>query len=505
MKKIIAILVCLILSAVIVFLMPNLTSITSAIDIEHTNEKSLVKQNVIDYNEQKNTYYKLYYNGSLVGVINSMDRFNELINEEYYKFEQDYPDASLGLINDCYIVDETSNIVFENKDDEIARYAIDNKFLGVRTTSVELSNKDGVFDIIYILNKDDFIEARDNFLKNFISEDSLNKITNKEEIASPSDFGSIDTGLSIDETITFSESIVAPENILSSPKEIYEYLCYGRSEERQYYETQIGDTVQAVGYHFGDMTARQIMMLNPDVIFDEDQILAPGTSLNVTYYNPPLTVRVTKQRLAQEPILPESPIYVEDNTIEKGTRRIDIEEENGLENVLYEEIWINGVVQEGQKISSNVIKDPVQGVIAIGTYTPRDVGTGNWGFPVDNPIITCNYVCYSGHGGVDFQNRYARWDYVKAADSGVVVAVGWTDIGGYFVRIDHNNGYVTYYGHMRTYPYVAVGQAVNRGDILGPIGMTGVATGPHVHFAMYYNDHLIDPCSVVACSLVSWG
>ena len=501
MKKAIAIFICLLLSGLIVFGLPIFMKEVNAYDIRHTNEVSKVTQEINGYSDEKITYYKLYYKAELIGVIKDLDYFYNLINNVFYDFTVDFPDATLGLINECYVVDETSNIIFSDEDENIARYVSENKLVGIKTKSVEFSTSEGVYDIIYVLSEDDFYKARDEFLQNFISQDSLNKITNKEEITSPTDYGSVETDLKILETMTISESIVYPDDIFKDTNEIYNYLCYGRNEDRQYYETKIGDTVQAVGYHFKDMSAKQVMMLNSDIIFDENQILAPGTILNVTYYESPITVVVTKQRLSQEVVMPESPIYIEDPDLQMGARRVEVEEKNGLRNVLYEETWVNGVIQDGKELSTVVTQQPVQGVIAVGTLAGRDVGTGNWRFPVDNAIITCNYTCYYAHGGVDFQNRYSRWDFVYAADAGEVVAVGYTDIGGYYVRIEHNNGFVRYYGHMRTYPYVVVGQIVNRGDVLGPIGMTGVATGPHVHFAMYHNGALIDPCTQLACSL----
>ena len=505
MKKAIALIIGLILSCLIVFVLPKVTSNVYANNLNSINEVSQVKQGILGYGDTNTTYYKLYYNNDLIGILHNLDYFNSIINNNDYAFENDFGNIQLGLINDCYIVDETSNIIFEDLDKEIAEFVIENKYVGIQTTAVEFSTNEGVYDIIYVANKDDFITARDMFLENFISNESLTKISNKEEIASPSDFGSVEKNLEIKETMTFTESVVYPDNIFMSVNEIYNYLCYGRNETRQYYETKVGDTVQAVGYYFGDMSAKQIMMLNPDVIFDEDQILAPGTVLNVTYYQSPITVVVTKERLYQQTVLPDSPSYVDDDELEMGKRKIIQEEENGLRNVLYKETWVNGVIQDGEELSSSIVKEAVQGIIAVGTMAGRDVGTGNWRFPVDNPIITCNYTCYYAHGGVDFQNMYARWDNVYAADAGKVIAVGWTDIGGYYVRIDHNNGFITYYGHMRTYPYVAVDQIVDRGDILGPIGMTGNASGPHVHFAMYHNDVLIDPCIQLACGLALWG
>lgn len=510
MKKIIAILFSLVLSLAIVFVLPDFIHANNNVDIEHINEVSAVPQAVLGYGDKQIKHHKLYHNAQLIGVISDLDYFNELINSGYEMYDDSFPDVSFGLTEDCYIADETSNIIFENIDDKIAEYCktgdpSNGSYIGVKTTSVEFSDNAGVYEIIYVTSQEMFNDTLTKFLANFISNESLNKIGNNESIAAPTDFGTVDTNLRIAQKMNFSESIVAPEKIFMTENEIYQFLCYGRNQERQYYETKVGDTVQAVGYHFGDMSAKQVMMLNPDIIMNENQILAPGTILNVTYYNSPIEVYVTKQRLTQQTVLPDSPLYKEDETMKQGTRKIEVEEENGLRNVLFEETWINGVIQSGTEISSIMIKEPTQGVIAVGTMVLPDVGTGNWRFPTDNAIITCNYVCYANHGGVDFQNLYDKWDYVHASDSGVVQGVGYTDIGGYYVRIDHNNGFVTYYGHMRSYPYVEVGQVVERGEILGPIGMTGIATGPHVHFAMYYNNNLIDPCSVLACNLARGG
>ena len=504
MKKVFAIILSLVLSAAIVFVLPNFLDASSEIN-NHLNEMSLVPQNVTGIKEEKNLYHKLYSNGKLVGVISDLDYFNSLINEKSLQYQSDFPDVSLGLTDDVYIADEMSNLTFEDKDKELVDYLQENELLGIKTTAVEFSTNEGVYEIIYVSSQDDFITARDQFFENFISKETLNKLNNNQAIASPTSFGSVDTGIQVLEKMTFSEAIVTPDKIFNTVNDIYNFLCYGRNTERTYYETKEGDTVQAVGYYFGDMTARQVMMLNPDVLQDENQVLAPGTKLNVTYYTSPLTVVITKQRLAQETVLPDSPLYVEDATLRQGSRSIDRNESNGIQNVLYEETWVNGVIQSGELLSSHIEIEPVQAIIRVGTMHVPDVGTGNWGYPVSNPIITCGYTCYANHGGVDFQNRYNHWAEVLASDSGVVESVGYTDIGGYYVRINHNNGFITYYGHMKTYPYVAVGQIVERGEVLGPIGMTGLATGPHVHFAMYYNNSLINPCSQVACDLVSWG
>ena len=67
-------------------------------------------------------------------------------------------------------------------------------------------------------------------------------------------------------------------------------------------------------------------------------------------------------------------------------------------------------------------------------------------------------------------------------------------MNGNYIVIDHGNGYQTYYGHMNVPSPLAVGTRVDQGDVIGQIGMTGIATGPHVHFFIIYNGERKNPC-----------
>ena len=504
MKKYLGILISLILSLLIVFGWPKVFSNAENIFIDNKSEKTKVSQKVLEYSNKENNYYKLYHSGELIGVITNIDKINKAIEDEYKNYEEDFPNSKLGLKDDYYIMNEKSYLIFEDADEEIIKYLIDESALGVSATAVEFSTKEGIYDIIYVKNIDDFYKVRDEFLLNFVSSDTINKLRNNEAISDPNDFGTVETNIKVQETISYEDAIVSPDDIFTSEEEIYEYLCYGRNKEREYYLVNEGDTLQTVGYYFGDMTPKQIVMLNKDVLSSEDQLLVPGTELNVTYYTSPITITVTKKRLTQEALAPETPIYREDESIPAGKTEIITEEQFGLRNVMYEETWINGVVQSSDIQFSNVVREPVQGIIALGTKYVVTTGTGNFIWPVDDPRITCGYgnVCYYGHTGTDFQSRGYRWGNVYAVDSGVVASVGYDGIGGNNVIIDHNNGYRTYYGHLNTTAFVSVGESVDRGQVIGQVGMTGLASGPHCHLQLWVNGVMVDPCSVMPCSLL---
>jgi len=93
-----------------------------------------------------------------------------------------------------------------------------------------------------------------------------------------------------------------------------------------------------------------------------------------------------------------------------------------------------------------------------------------------------------GHNGIDLGVPLGT--PVKAALSGIVIGTGNTDLyrgcysAGKWIMIKHNNGLSTMYGHLSQIG-VSEGQSVVTGQIIGNVGATGYATGPHLHLSVY--------------------
>jgi len=81
---------------------------------------------------------------------------------------------------------------------------------------------------------------------------------------------------------------------------------------------------------------------------------------------------------------------------------------------------------------------------------------------------------------------------IKAAAKGTISYSGWMGGYGYLVRIDHENGIQTYYGHCSKL-YVEVGEEVEAGDVIAAVGSTGFSTGNHLHFEIRKNGYQINP------------
>ncbi len=96
----------------------------------------------------------------------------------------------------------------------------------------------------------------------------------------------------------------------------------------------------------------------------------------------------------------------------------------------------------------------------------------------------------SPHTGIDL--RAAAGTPVHAAANGTVVLAADHFFSGRSVFIDHGGGLVTMYFHLRTMK-VAAGDGVRRGQVIGTVGSTGRATGPHLHFGVRWLGARIEP------------
>ena len=99
---------------------------------------------------------------------------------------------------------------------------------------------------------------------------------------------------------------------------------------------------------------------------------------------------------------------------------------------------------------------------------------------------------YRAHLGVDY--GAPRGAPVVAVASGTVVSAGWAGGGGNQVRIRHASGYESYYLHLSAFGKgIRAGAHVSQGDVIGRVGSTGTATGPHLDYRLRKNGVFVNP------------
>jgi murein DD-endopeptidase MepM/ murein hydrolase activator NlpD len=99
------------------------------------------------------------------------------------------------------------------------------------------------------------------------------------------------------------------------------------------------------------------------------------------------------------------------------------------------------------------------------------------------------------HTGVDWATPYGT--PIFASGNGVVEVAGWEGGYGKYVKLKHNNGYETAYGHMSAFAKgLEPGKRVRQGQVIGFVGSTGQSTGAHVHYEILVNGRFVDPMRV---------
>lgn len=102
---------------------------------------------------------------------------------------------------------------------------------------------------------------------------------------------------------------------------------------------------------------------------------------------------------------------------------------------------------------------------------------------------------YKMHTGVDWASPVGT--PILAAGNGTIEEVGRKGFNGNYIRIRHANGYQTAYSHMARFAAgAAPGVKVRQGQVIGYIGATGLASGPHLHFEVLVNNQFVNPLSI---------
>lgn len=173
-----------------------------------------------------------------------------------------------------------------------------------------------------------------------------------------------------------------------------------------------------------------------------------------------------------------------------GDNWYQVRDEAGIEGWVRADL-LNQVVATTE---TDVVTEATDTVSEAGFILPlenyrftQDYGCSNLGFYSYDASWNC-----SVHDGVDLATT--QGNPLLAVADGTVVVSGWCDCGlGYYVEIDHGDGLHTIYGHMASQPPVNVGDEVTQGQEIGPVGSTGLSTGPHVHFMVRQDGVTMDP------------
>lgn len=163
------------------------------------------------------------------------------------------------------------------------------------------------------------------------------------------------------------------------------------------------------------------------------------------------------------------------------------------ENIVYSDLITNGKKHSIVLFENKYYKIDGSGVKGMFLKTPIDGARLSSGFSRNRKHPILGYS--RAHLGVDFAAPTGTPIYSSA--DGVVQEIGRSGGCGTNVYVRHANGYKTRYCHLSRFAKnLHVGKKVSQKEIIGYVGMTGLATGPHLHYEILLNNKHINPVTI---------
>lgn len=261
-------------------------------------------------------------------------------------------------------------------------------------------------------------------------------------------------------------------NILIDGKEIsLAEISFNQPVTFQTYTVQSGDTISGITYKFGLTNISTLIAVND---IGNVRQLRSGQKLKIPSMDGLSHTVVANETL--EGLSTRYKVTVEDI--------LDVNDLDSATLLKGQNLFIPGAKMDSkalQKAMGEMFIWPLDGGYRISS---------RFGYRLD-PFTQVP----SSHTGIDL--AIVQGTPIKAAMSGKIAVVGYTNVYGNYVIIDHENGYQTLYAHMQKPAPVKKGQRVAQGTRIGAVGNTGYSTGPHLHFTVYKNGKLINPETVL--------
>ena len=408
------------------------------------------------------------YKGKELGVINAESDYDEASREIKQRI------SYAGADSDSFDLNADLSLkLISGEDKMLTARQLANEILAA--SDEELSEGFGVYIdgnfVGAVKDKDAVQEALDENLLKYPIEGVVKEVTYKNDIEYVKGM--------------FLTGSVLPE------KQMIKLLTSSK-KKKAVYVAQSDDTSATIAQKFS-MDVNELEDMNAGL----SKACRPGRLVNVTETESYLPIKYIRE-IELISFLDYETIEVETSELNLGTRETLVKGERGEKVNNIEITYVDGKEYARRNVGSKITKVPVVEQIGIGTYKARPYsadtklyGTGQFAWPVDGGWVSDVFISDRNHKGFDIAADMGTDIY--AAGDGVVVSAGWNPGGyGYFVMIDHLDGYQTVYAHM-SQVYAIVDTQVKRGQLIGAVGSTGDSTGPHCHFEVRYMGVCYDP------------
>lgn len=484
----------------------NIRDYSNKIDsIDLYNELSN-KHNLYEYSTNDRVRY-LINNKKLYNLTDlDVENLNKYLNDKLYNYSENEiknmknyitDNEIYSKVNDVYTPNgiEIKKVYTYNKNimpvPEIYKRIIAKKSCTIAGYSFTIKSElDGVDDItIYTIDKKIFTDALEKLITIFVDSEAY-ELYKKGEQKEITTVGSIIDNIYIEEDITYkATNISVNEKIYTNANDLSAYLLYGDKFEQRIVQVQPGDDIESISYN-NQISVQEFLIFNPQYT-SRDNLLVAGTDAVISTIDPKVQIVVESYEVVD--IETDFQVVEKyDETYTQGSVFVTQEGINGIDRVSQNVKSVNGQMTYIDPVGKETIKASTPKVITIGTrYIPTVGSLSSWHWPTAMGYTLTSYYGYrpqlfgegNFHTGLDIAGT-GYGSPVYASNNGVIVKQGYEQYGlGYHIIIDHNNGFFSVYGHMSGFDEkVSLGSTVERAQIIGYVGSSGWATGPHLHF-----------------------
>nr|MBP3258492.1 M23 family metallopeptidase [Bacilli bacterium] len=448
-----------------------------------------------DYRDTKspNNYYKVYLNDEVIGVIQSKSKLEKFIDAEGESIKKKYGVDTVYAPEGLIMEELTSYNQEVSEVSKVYRTIISKADLTIEGYQISLKSGDDIKHI-YVTEEDIFKTAVIDLIKTYVGSDRY-KLYDTNSQAEILDTGKIIENIYVQNDITIKKMrIPVSKKIFSSASSLSKYLLYGDNANTKEYVVKVGDTISSVSLE-NEISTEEFLIANTSFT-DKSNLLHVGETVTIAVPNPQIQVVVEEYQVVDK----ESAYQVEeryDDEMNIGTTKVIQEGVNGIIRVSQNVQSINGSITYIEPIDRVEVKQPISKIVLIGNHKIPHIGDlNNWAWPtMSGYTITDDFEWRTNpitgarehHSGIDISGLgYGAPIY--AANNGTIEVERYKGDYGYYILINHNNGYWTLYGHMSRFAAdVDEGDIVQKGQLIGYIGSTGWATGPHLHFEVWKN------------------
>ncbi|WP_202081546.1 M23 family metallopeptidase [Caldalkalibacillus salinus] len=481
------------------------------------------------YQSQVDTVYHVYVHDQKIGIVTDEDVIYDWLEKKMDEEASKYAHVNLQRDDDIYFEEET--LYRPEYDNEAALQALEEQF-SLKATAVKVVI-DGEL-IGYVSDEEALSTVIDDYKGQFVSQEflALQEESTREtkkpvlSVASVEDEEQEDKAVEsrplmqkddsivdedfqlhvalkdlelnrpkmieaqIKQDIQLETTTVHPSQVISEDE--LETRVKGARSEEKIYHVQKGDVLGSIASKH-DLSLQELLDLNPDL--NEDTVLQIDQDIVVVGEEPVLTVETT-ERLKKEKVIEYETVTEQTSDLYRGERKTKQEGKNGKRLVLFELTKVNGETIRTEEIEEEILEEPVEEIILVGTKEKPSRGSGKFQWPAIGGTLTSGFGQRWGrmHKGIDISGVSDRG--ILASDNGRVEKAEYHSTYGNLIVINHGNGYKTLYAHLSSMS-VSVGDVVKKGERIGVMGTTGRSTGMHLHFEVIRNGTSVNPLRYV--------